>query len=539
MRARLEMIKERAPRALGGRRGWWVAGLALALPIALVAVACGSAESAPSSIRVVKGSVTRMVSATGTLQAISEQKLGFAKGGKLTHLYVSVGQQVVAGQPLATIDDLEAKADLQEAEANLAKEQAALDRIKDGNKVDATSDDFDHARDVLGATKDESDEIDRANSEAIDQIKQQLDDDRKGLRQAQLQAAADQTRCNRSLTGNSHRYDGYGDNADVHSRDRGLLLENPLNLHAPSCEKAEKGKNEVASYQRQINDGERDLQRAQRRRDTDNAKQKVDVENARRDAAAAGHEADGAASDRPHDIDEQAAVVSAAEADVLRAKRGLDDTTLTAPVPGTVGSINGVPGERVGPDTGTTPLAPDSRASLPDMDSGVGAKDSGGGDATRPGGDAFIVLKNVNSFQVVVPFEESDASSIRPNQKVQVSFDAVPGLTRMGTVTSVAPTGTQIKDVTNYYVTVVLNETDPRLQGGQTAEASVVVGGVDNVLVVPTAAVQRGGQTGVVQVLLKDGTTRRVQVQLGMVGDRNVQIVSGLVEGQRVVMPES
>ncbi|WP_037067109.1 biotin/lipoyl-binding protein [Pseudonocardia acaciae] len=539
MHARLEMIKERAQVVLGGRRGWWVAGLSLALPVALVAVACGTAESTPTSVRVQKGSVARVVSATGTLQAITEQKLGFTTGGRLTQVLVAVGQQVKAGQPLATIDDLEAKADLQQAEAKLAREQAGLDRIKDGNKTDATADDYSHAKDVLGATEEEGDKIDKANSEAIDQIRKQLDEDRDSLAQIRAQAAADQDKCNRSITGNSHRYDGYGDNADVHSGRRGLLLENPLNLHAPSCEKAEKGKSALASYQRRISEGERDLQRAERRRETDKARQKVSVENARRDATAAGHDADAAESDRPHDIDEQAANVSAAAADVLKAKRAVEDTTLIAPVPGVVGSINGAPGEHVGSGSGTTPLAPGGRTALPDMDSGVGAKDSGGSKEERPGADSFIVLKNVNSFQVVVPFEEADAASIKPNQKVNVTFDAVPGLTSVGTVTSVAPTGTQIKDVTNYYVTVVLTEADSRLHGGQTAEAGVVVGGVDNVLVVPTAAVQRGGQTGVVQVLQKDGTVRRVQVQLGMVGDRTVEIVSGLTEGQRVVIPET
>ncbi|HEY2100054.1 MAG TPA: RND transporter, partial [Pseudonocardia sp.] len=90
--------------------------------------------------------------------------------------------------------------------------------------------------------------------------------------------------------------------------------------------------------------------------------------------------------------------------------------------------------------------------------------------------------------------------------------------------------------VNNYYATILLNQADPRLKGGMTAEAKVVVGGVDNVLVVPTAAVQRAGATGVVQVLQPDGTTRQVQVQLGMVGDSTTQVIDGLTEGQQIVV---
>jgi HlyD family secretion protein len=84
----------------------------------------------------------------------------------------------------------------------------------------------------------------------------------------------------------------------------------------------------------------------------------------------------------------------------------------------------------------------------------------------------------------------------------------------------------------------VLNQVDPRLKGGLTAETKVIVGSADNVLVVPTAAVQRGGQSGVVQVMGPDGNPRQVQVNLGLVGDTMTEIVDGLKEGQQVVLAQ-
>ncbi|MBV9315689.1 MAG: RND transporter, partial [Pseudonocardia sp.] len=47
------------------------------------------------------------------------------------------------------------------------------------------------------------------------------------------------------------------------------------------------------------------------------------------------------------------------------------------------------------------------------------------------------------------------------------------------------------------------------------------------------------GSTGVVSVLQPDGSQRQVQVQLGMVGDGVTQVLSGLREGQRVVVAQS
>ena len=530
----------RAEGLVGTRRGRWLSAGALMLPVALVVVACGSGVgSTPTTARVTRGSVERTVAATGTLQAITEQNLGFAKAGKLVDLMVTVGQQVRAGQVLARLDDFGAQSDLQRAQAKLDREQARLARIRSGNHADAASDDHQAAKDVYGAIKDESDAIDQANSNTLDQAHQQLDDDQDSLKQAQLEAGADQAKCNRSLTGGSHRYDGYGDNVDLTTKgQRGLLLESPLNLHSPSCERAERGKAAVASYQRRIQRDHNQIDSDQRRADIDHARQRVALANARREATAAKDAADGAESARPHDIDEAQANVADAQVDVRHAQRDVDDTVLKAPVGGTVASINGTVGEYLGSAAGTTPLAPGSRASLPDMDSGTGSKDSTGSKAQRPGAPAFLTLKDVNSFQVVAPYEESDAAQIAPNQKVEVSFDAVPGLTEVGTVTAVAPAGTQIQDVTNYYVSVVLDRADPRLKGGLTAETKVVVGNIDNVLVVPTAAVQRGGQSGVVQVMQPDGTTRQVQVLLGLVGDIRTEIVDGLKEGQQVLIAQ-
>jgi HlyD family secretion protein len=533
-----ELARSRAAGLIDTRRGRWLSGGAVLLPVALVVVACGTdIGSSPTTVRVTRGNVERTVAATGALQAITEQNLSFSNGGKLVALMVTVGQQVSAGQVLARLDDFDAQADLQHAQATLDRNQARLDKVRDGNQTEAAKDDHDAAKDVYDATKDQSDAVDQANSDSLDQAHQQLDDDQDSLKQARQQAGYDQAKCNRSLTGGSQRYDGYGDNADVTSKDnKGLLLESPLKLHSPSCDRADHGKAAVASYQRRIEHDRDTIKAIERRGDIDHARQRVEVENARRQATAAKDAADGAQNDRPNDIEEAEADVADAQVDVRRAQRGVDDTVLKAPVAGTVASINGTVGEYLGSATGTTPLAPGSRASLPDLDSGVGGKDSSGSKAQRPGGPSFLTLKDVNSFQVVAPYEESDAALIAPNQKVEVSFDAVPGLTEVGTVSSVAPAGTQIQDVTNYYVSVVLNGVDPRLKGGLTAETKVVVGNVDNVLVVPTAAVQRGGQSGVVRVMQPDGTQRGVQVLLGMVGDTYTQIVDGLEEGQQVVL---
>ena len=167
-------------------------------------------------------------------------------------------------------------------------------------------------------------------------------------------------------------------------------------------------------------------------------------------------------------------------------------------------------------------MARGSGAALPGVEGGSSAATTG---VPRPGGTQFLVLDGAENFQVVVPFEESDAARIAPNQNVDVTFAAVPDLVRHGTVMAVAPGATASSGVVSYYVTVLLTETDPRLHAG--------LGG----LAVPNAAVHREGGRTTVTVAAVGGGQQVVPFQAGTVGDDTTQVVSGLSEGDEVVVP--
>jgi HlyD family secretion protein len=150
-----------------------------------------------------------------------------------------------------------------------------------------------------------------------------------------------------------------------------------------------------------------------------------------------------------------------------------------------------------------------------------------------------MVLNNIDSFQLVVPFEESDAARIAPNQQVEVTVDAIPDLRAPATVMAVAPAGNPASGIVEYYATIVLREgADPRLRDGQTALADVVVESVDNVLRVPSAAVRRDATGTIVDVRNEeDGQPRPQSFTAGAVGDEYTQVLSGLREGQEILLP--
>ncbi|MEW6472519.1 MAG: biotin/lipoyl-binding protein [Actinomycetota bacterium] len=81
----------------------------------------------PTTVTVSRGVVLASVNATGNVTVADQLALDFPVGGKVVDIYVKEGQRVVAGQPLASIDDAPARAKVDQARADL---QAAQDRVR-------------------------------------------------------------------------------------------------------------------------------------------------------------------------------------------------------------------------------------------------------------------------------------------------------------------------------------------------------------------------------------------------------------------------
>ena len=225
---------------------------------------------------------------------------------------------------------------------------------------------------------------------------------------------------------------------------------------------------------------------------------------------------------KPNSVAAAQAQVASAQAQVQSAELALNETTLTAPTSGVIVSINGVPGESVaGGGSGATTQAPGSLA--PQSSSSTAAT-------------GFIVIDDNSSYIAVMPFAETDAARLAANQTASLTFDAIPNLTISGHVLGISPSATVVSNVVDYYVSFVLNRTDPRLREGMTANVSVVVAQADNAVRVPNAAVHTTGGTTMVTVLT-NGQQVPTEVVTGVVGDTYTEIKAGLNEGDRVVLP--
>lgn len=541
--------------------------LRIAVPTTLVAatlVACttSSGPPPPPTVRVERTSVTTAVSSSGSLTAVTSQNLGFLKGGQLKTVDVKVGQKVTAGQVLATVDDTQLRHVLEQQQGQLASQQAALNRIVNATTVTGAENTTNQAGEILDATQDQASATVDADDVAVERARKQLDFDEDASDDIDDQLDQAEKACDASggtpssssidtsglLSGILGQSDSDGDGDDDSAKERkkrleaalkaagslaGSLVSSSASSSNPACMQVATLQSAQTQADRQVVASRTALEQAEARRDVDEASSRVQVENARQGVVTAQNNLESAQTDRPSLIAQQRGLVAVSQAAVASAQKDVDDTVLRATADGTIAALNGAVGEVLAPSAGTTPLAPGSTGAIPGADTPTSPA---AGTVSRPGGTQFLVLDNVDTFEVVVPFEESDAVRVSPNQRVDVRFDAVPDLTLPGNVVAVSPSASALSGVISYYVTVGLSQSDPRLRNGQTAQASVVTSELRDVLAVPNTAIRRQGGRTQVTVQRFDGH-QVVDITPGVVGDTYTQVLSGLSAGDEVVVP--
>ena len=449
----------RRNRWLSGTRVW-LAGLGLVAVLlgGLIARDTVIAQPAAATIRTAtadRGSVTSVVSGTGSLLPVGRMNVNFKQTGVLTEVDVKVGDKVTTGQVLARIDSSAQQAALAQAQASLASAQANLQATQSPLTA-AQIAQLQHQ--VSNAQQNYNDTVASVNA----------------TNQADAATvASDQAKVNADCP-----------NGLQCSQEQAQLANDQSKQHMDAIS----GQSRINSASQQITSSR------------DNLAVQTQV--------------------KPNALASGQAQVAAAQAQVAAAQVSLNQTTLTAPTSGVVISITGVPGETAG---GGTAQAPGSLAPQPSS--------SGSG-----GSSGFMVIDDYSSFVAVMPFAETDSSLLTTNQTVAITFDAIPNLTISGHVLSISPSATVVSNVVDYYVSFILNRTDPRLREGMTANASVTVANADNAVRVPNAAVRTTGGTSMVTVLSK-GQQVPTEVITGVVGDTYTEIKAGLNEGDIVVLP--
>ena len=162
----------------------------------------------------------------------------------------------------------------------------------------------------------------------------------------------------------------------------------------------------------------------------------------------------------------------------------------------------------------------------------VSARNYDAGDL--PGGP-ILTIQQLNPLKVVVNVNEEEFPKIKNGMPVNVTFDVLPGESFVGTVHLIHP---QIDQATRTFkVEVTIGNGGGKISTGMFARVSFNYG-TANHIVVPDKAIVKMQGAGIryVYVLEPNSTVRYVEVKLGKrLGDR-YEILSGLSNGDQVVV---
>lgn len=147
-----------------------------------------------------------------------------------------------------------------------------------------------------------------------------------------------------------------------------------------------------------------------------------------------------------------------------------------------------------------------------------------------------IGLMSEGAFQIDSYISEKDLALVSPGEAVTIVTDAYgPSVPFKGTVISLAPAATtQANGQLGYKVTFQFSDMDTRVKPGLSATVTIEGGSKTNVLRVPRTALFL--KNGTSFVLLKNGSkTEERPVTTGLIGNDNVEILTGVVVGEQVV----
>jgi hypothetical protein len=240
--------------------------------------------------------------------------------------------------------------------------------------------------------------------------------------------------------------------------------------------------------------------------------------------------------------------VEAASYDYQRVMEGTKSPDITAPVPGYVvfAEPSGIlPSDLLSEMLGGLGSLTSSMGALSgllgtDLSSLFGGGgDTGGelevGSKLTAGQTAFQII-DLQEMRVMAQVEETDIPNVQEGQSVEIFLDAYPDITFGGKVTQVGvKSQTGSAGTTIFPVVVQMDRTDIPLRLGYNATVDIKVLSKSDVIAVPITAIIEEDGTEYVFVV-EDGKAYLREIEAGDRTEEWVQVVSGLDEGERIVV---
>lgn len=446
---------------------------AIALAATSVGGSTAATQTSTETIAAQRGVVQSTVTGTGTLEPASELDLGFKTAGTVSAIYVHKGEHVVAGQLIAVLDPASVEVTLEQARASLKSAEASLIKEEEDGGESSST--------SSGASSSSTPSASTAS-----------------VSYTTADTAA-------TPTSSTETTDTTTSPTDTTTSST-TPSETTAAKKTTTAKKTETATTSTESSTTSSSDDSSD----------DTSSSTSEESTIQREA----------------NLEAARATVKGDKLTVKSAEESLAGTKLYAPKNGTIVSLSGETGETVSA-TGTTKVSTSSDSSSSDS-TGTGSSATGSvstGSSSASSSSSFAVLSDLESMHLSVSLSESEVSDVKAGQAATVSIEALSGHKEAAEVLEVAEGATSSSDVVTYEVTFGLNQLSAGVKTGMTATVEVVVKQAEGVNV-PTRAVSDDSVT-----VVKNGKDERRTVVVGLAGDTNTIITSGLNAGEDVVLP--
>ncbi|TSC65960.1 MAG: Secretion protein HlyD [Candidatus Doudnabacteria bacterium Gr01-1014_77] len=503
------------------RRKYWIIGGVILLALIIWRANSGNGPKYTVAYTVAKQDVKQTVLATGTITSQSNLNLSFKNGGILSKINVKVGDKVRKGQVLAMLDQRDASASLNQANAAVLSAQANYQKVKSGASqpeiavaqasVDAAEVTYKNAQNTYTATQSQQKSlVASAQGAILNAGLQAVVESGSTTVSATVTGTYTGTEQGRyrvvlGTSGSGLRYnlsgiEGYysefqrGVPAKIGNKGLYITIGTTGTLNAGDSWIIDVPNTQSSTYITASNSYQSALQTQNQALVT--AQNAVDSARVALTQAQANLNLKQSLA-RPEDLAAADAQVKTAQAQLQAAQNQYSNNIITSPIDGTVTSVDLKLGENVAPQK------------------------------------AVIVVLDQSSLHVESNISESSIALLQSGQKIDMTMDAFgPDRHFTGEVLSIDPASTVLSGVINYRVISSIPQ-DVDIKPGMTVNLVILVNEKTQVLAVPNRLVKSNSHRYV--TVLENGNIKETEVTIGLSGDAYTEIISGLSGGEEIV----
>jgi RND family efflux transporter MFP subunit len=515
---------------------WSVAILLVVISTSVVLARSFSNKPKYDFLTIRKGAVTKSVMVSGSVVSNQKLELSFLSPGIVKTVKVKVGDEVKAGDLLVALDDSLLRAQASQASAGLSAARAMLAKAENSLRdVDRSllNQSLENARRALDMARSNLQDAYRVRDNDINNVRQSLSNAESTYRDALniynsslggfnqgieiARVALSNATSSLSLAQSNYNY-------ILGLYNAGKVTYSELQQAQMSLSSASLAYNSArANYDASVAQTETqrasalaslhaaEMQLSNARSAYDSALSNADIklrgaENAVSSAESAYNLASAqynqsVAPAHSSDIASAAAQVNSSSASLYAVQIQIARMKIKAPIAGTITAVNSKVGELSG-----------------------------------MAGSA-VVLETVGDYSIEANVAETDVNQIQMGQSVLINFDGISNTNVRGVVAKVDPAATVILGVINYKIMIVLEELVENLKPAMTADLEILTDSRENVLFVPKSALTHNNGAYTAKVLVDDKPVDKT-VEVGLIGDTEIEIISGLSENEQIILKQ-